>query len=138
MRIGEVAHKAGVGVETIRFYERKGLIDQPRKPADGGYRSYSSETVSRVRFVREAQCLGFSLNEIEELLMLRANPDTDCADVRKRAQAKLEEVNDKIARLAGIQSALENLIQECRGEGPASNCCPILDALDHDDKESVT
>jgi len=138
MRIGEVAQKAGVGVETIRFYERKGLIEQPRKPADGGYRSYSSDAVSRVRFVREAQCLGFSLNEIEELLTLRADPETDCADVRERAQIKLDEVNDKIARLAGIQSALENLIHECRGEGPASSCCPILDALDPDDKESVT
>ena len=138
MRIGEVAEKAGVGVETIRFYERKRLIKQPRKPADGGYRSYSSETVNRVRFVREAQCLGFSLNEIEELLTLRADPETDCADVRERAQAKLDEVKDKIARLAGIQSALENLIQECRGDGPASSCCPILDALDTDDKESMT
>src|SRR5690554_5972390 len=125
MRIGEVAKKAGVGVETIRFYERKGLIEQPRKPADGGYRSYASETLSRVRFVREAQCLGFSLNEIEELLMLRADPETDCADVRERAQAKLDEVNDKIARLVGIRSALENLIHECRGEGLASSCCPI-------------
>lgn len=138
MRIGEVAQKAGVGVETIRFYERKGLIEQPRRPADGGYRSYSSDAVSRVRFVREAQCLGFSLDEIEELLTLRADPETDCADVRERAQIKLDEVNDKISRLAGIQSALENLIQECRGEGPASSCCPILDALDPNNKESVT
>lgn len=138
MRIGEVAQKAGVGVETIRFYERKGLIEKPRKPADGGYRSYSSETVSGVRFIREAQCLGFSLNEIEELLMLRADPETDCVDVRERAQAKLDEVNDKIVRLSEIQSVLENLIQKCRGEGPASSSCPILDALNPDDKESET
>ena len=138
MRIGEVAEKAGVGVETIRFYERKGLIEKPRKPADGGYRSYSSETVSCVRVIREAQCLGFSLNEVEELLMLRADPETNCVDVRERAQAKLNEVNDKIVRLSEIQSVLENLIQKCGGEGPASSCCPILDALNPDDKESVT
>ena len=75
MRIGKVAEKAGVGVETIRFYERKGLIEQPRKPVDGGYRSYSPETVIRVRFVREAQCLGFSLKEIEELRVLRPSHD---------------------------------------------------------------
>ena len=134
MRIGEVAQKAGVGVETIRFYERKGLIEQPRKPADGSYRVYSSETVGRVRFVREAQCLGFSLKEIEDLLLLRADPQTDCSDVRERAQAKLDEVNDKIMRLSGIRAALENLIHECRGEGPAASCCPILDALSADSK----
>lgn len=138
MRIGEVAQKAGVGVETIRFYERKGLIEQPRKPADGGYRAYSSETVDRVRFVREAQCLGFSLKEIEELLLLRADPATDCSDVRKRAQAKLDEVKAKMARLSDIRAALENLIHECRGKGPAASCCPILDALDADSTEPET
>lgn len=138
MRIGKLADKAGVGVETIRFYERKGLIEQPRKPGNGGYRSYSPETVTRVRFVREAQCLGFSLKEIEELLLLRADPETDRGDVRERAQAKLDEVNDKIARLTAIQSALENLIRSCRGRGAAACGCPILDALEPNDKEPVS
>ena len=138
MRIGKVAEKAGVGVETIRFYERKGLIEQPRKPVDGGYRSYSPETVIRVRFVREAQCLGFSLKEIEELLLLRADPATECADVRERARAKLDEVNAKIARLTAIQGALEDLIQSCRGDGAAASGCPILDALEPAEKESVS
>lgn len=135
MRIGKAAEKAGVGVETIRFYERKGLIEQPRKPAEGGPRSYSPDTVDRVRFVRQAQCLGFSLREINELLLLRANPETDCADVLRRARAKLGEVNDKIASLAAIQSALQSLIRECQGQGPASSGCPILDALNPNDKE---
>lgn len=135
MRIGKVAEKAGVGIETIRFYERKGLIEQPRKPADGGQRSYSPDTVDRVRFIRQAQRLGFSLKEINELLFLKANPETDCADVLKRARAKLGEVNDKIASLAAIQSALQSLIRECQGQGPASSGCPILDALNPDDKE---
>lgn len=135
MRIGKAAEKAGVGVETIRFYERKGLIEQPRKPADGGYRSYSPDTVGRVRFVRQAQCLGFSLKEINELLLLKANPETDCADVRKRAQEKLGEVNDKLAQLSAIQSALQSLIHECQGQGPAASGCPILDALNPNNKE---
>lgn len=138
MRIGEVAKKTGVGVETIRFYERKGLIAQPRKPANGGYRSYTPDAVDRVRFIRQAQCLGFSLKEIEDLLLLKADHDTDCAEVRQRAQVKLDEVNDKIASLTAIQSALENLIHECQGQGPASTCCPILDALAPDTKEPVS
>lgn len=138
MRIGEVAEKAGVGVETIRFYERKGLIEQPRKPGDGGYRSYSPETVERVRFVRQAQRLGFSLQEINELLLLKADPETDCADVRQRAQAKLGEVNEKIARLGAIQAALQSLIRECQGQGPASSGCPILDSLNPNEKEPIT
>ena len=137
MRIGKAAEKAGVGVETIRFYERKGLIEQPRKPENGGSRSYSAATVARVRFVREAQRLGFSLKEIEELLLLRADPETECAEVRERACVKLEEVNDKIARLTAIQGALKNLIRSCRGEGAAASGCPILDALEPNGKEPV-
>jgi len=138
MRIGKVAEQAGVSVETIRFYERKGLIAQPHKPENGGYRSYSRETVDRVRFIRQGQSLGFSLKEIEDLLLLKAEPQTDCADVRERALAKLDEVNDKITNLTAIRSALENLIHECQGQGPASSCCPILDALDPNAKEHVS
>jgi MerR family transcriptional regulator, copper efflux regulator len=138
MRISEVAARAGVGVETIRFYERKGIIARPLKPTTGGFRNYPPETVNRVRFVRQAQTLGFSLNEIEELLLLKADPKTDCTDVRMRAQTKLEEVNDKIANLAAIQIALENLIRECRGQKKASNGCPILNALDASNKRPIS
>ena len=133
-----MAEKAGVGVETIRFYERKGLLDQPRKPVAGGYRSYPPETIRRIRFVRQAQHLGFSLKEINELLLLKADPGTECADVRTRAQAKLAEVNDKIAKLGSIRFALQHLIRECQGQGPASSGCPILDALGPDEKEPIS
>ena len=88
MRIGKLAEKAGVGVETVRFYERRGLIDQPLKPQSYGFRSYPKELVQRIRFIRHAQTLGFTLTEIEELLALRTDPATDCSDVRDRATAK--------------------------------------------------
>ena len=130
MRISTVARKAGVGVETVRFYEREGLISQPAKPATGGFRSYRPEIVERIRFIRQAQNLGFSLKEIDELLSLRADPAADCSDVRARAQAKLEEVSQKIARLAAIQSALQNLIKACPGRGVAARSCSILEAME--------
>ena len=132
MQISTIARKAGVGVETVRFYEREGLIDQPIRPAKGGYRNYPSETVDRIRLIRQAQSLGFSLKEAAELLSLKADPMADCADVRMQAQAKLKEVNQKIARLTAVQSALRNLIGACPGEGVAMRCCSILDALEHD------
>lgn len=132
MQISTIARKAGVGVETVRFYEREGLIDQPPKPANGGYRNYPPETVDRIRLIRQAQSLGFSLKEAAELLSLKADPMADCADVRMRAEAKLSEVNQKIARLTAVQSALRTLIGACPGEGVATRCCSILDALEHD------
>jgi MerR family mercuric resistance operon transcriptional regulator len=137
MRIGKVAKKAGVGAETIRFYERKGLIKQPRQPSDGGYRSYTADRIERVRFIRHAQRLGYPLKEIEELLFLRVSPETDCDDVRERAQMKLDEVNGKIAGLSAIRSVLKNLIHERRGQGPTSRYCPLLDALSLDEKEPI-
>lgn len=129
MRIGMVGKKAGVGVETIRFYERRGLIGQPPRPADGGYRSYSTDAVERIRFIRQAQELGFSLKEIDELLSLRADPATGCEDVRRRAVAKLEEVDRKLSRLGAIRIALEELISTCPRRGRAVQSCTILDAL---------
>ena len=129
MQISTAAKKARVGVETIRFYERQGLIPQPPRPSNGGFRSYTSEIVERIRFIRQAQELGFSLKEIDELLSLRADPATDCADVRARAEAKLEDVNQKIARLITIRFALNALIEACPGRG-ATHCCSILEALE--------
>ncbi len=129
MTISNVAKKAGVGVETVRFYERKGLVDQPPKPLSGGFRVYPPETVERIRFVREAQELGFSLREIEELLSLRADPSSDCADVRERAQVKLDEITRKRAQLKRIGAALEQLIAACPGQG-ALQVCSIMDAIE--------
>lgn len=129
MRIGEVASEAGVGVETIRFYERKGLIDRPHRPAHGGFRSYGLATVSRIRFIRQAQDLGFSLSEIVELLSLRADPSTDCADVRERARTKREEMEAKIAKLGRMRDALGRLIDACPGRGALGDCS-IVEALE--------
>jgi len=128
MTISRAAREAGVGVETIRFYERKGLIAQPPKPVDSGFRDYPMETVQRIRFIRQAQEIGFSLREIEELLSLRADPAADCRDVRARATVKRDEVNRKIARLERIRAALENLIAACPGRG-ALRACSILSSL---------
>ena len=129
MTIGKAARLAGVGVETVRFYERKRLIGRPPRPKDSGFRDYPIETIRRIRFIRQAQELGFSLKEIDELLSLRADPLTDCAEVRARAEAKLKDVNEKIARLSAIQSALQDLIAACPGQGPAARRCSILEAL---------
>ncbi len=131
LTISKAARKAGVGVETIRFYERKGLIEQPPKPQGTGFRVYPGETVQRLRFIRQAQELGFSLREIKDLLSLRADPKTDSGDVRERAEAKLTEVNRKITDLERIRSALEALISACPGGG-ALRACSIMDALEGD------
>ncbi len=129
MTISKIAKEAGVGVETVRFYERKGLVDQPPKPSSGGFRVYPIETAEQIRFIRQAQELGFSLHEIKELLALRTDPTTDCADVREQAQTKLDEVKRKVAQMKGIQTALEKLIAACPGEG-ALQVCSIIDAIE--------
>ena len=128
LTISKAAKNAGVSVETIRFYERKGLIEQPPKPLDTGFRVYPEETVKRVRFIRQAQEIGFSLREIEELLSLRADPSADCSDVRERAVAKLEEVDQKMEQLGRIRSALNELIAACPGRG-ALRACSIMESL---------
>ncbi len=130
MTIGEAAQSAGVGVETIRFYERRNLIAQPPKPAGGGYRKYPEETIDRVRFVRQAQELGFSLREIGDLLSLRADPEADSAQIRARAMAKLSEVDEKVHQLKRIRAALKTVIAACPGHG-AVQCCSILEAISH-------
>ena len=126
--ISKAAKRAGVGVETIRFYERRGLIPQPLKPASGGFRDYPADTLAQIRFIREAQELGFSLVEVAELLSLRADPKADCAQVQRRAEEKLAEVRDKIERLKGIGTALERLIEACPGKG-VIGACSIIESL---------
>lgn len=129
MTIGRLAAAAGVGVETVRFYERSGLLIRPPRPAAGGFRVYDPAAVARIRFVRQAQRLGFSLGEIRELLSLRATPGADCRAVRAQAVAKRDEVDRKIARLRHMRSALDELVATCPGGG-ALRACTILDALE--------
>lgn len=128
LTISQAARAAGVGVETIRFYERRQLIDQPTKQAGAGPRSYSDAIVRRVRFIKEAQQLGFSLQEARELLTLRSDPAAECSDVRDLATTKLDDVRDKIRRLAAMEAALERLVQACPGCGSLDHCS-IMDAL---------
>ncbi len=131
MTIGKVAKQAGVNIETLRYYERRGLVQKPLRTR-ANYRMYPFDTVRRVRFIKRAQALGFSLSEIDELLSLRATPDSECAEVKKRAEAKVGDIDAKLKALHLMQSALTNLIAECGGTGPA-DACPILAALDTED-----
>lgn len=122
---GEVAKQAVVNLETIRFYERKGLLPKPpRSPS--GYRAFSPEAVGRVRFIKRTQELGFSLREIKELLSLRTDPDTTCGDVRRRAEEKLVDIGQKIRDLQRMKKALTQLVAACPGRG-TTGACPILE-----------
>lgn len=128
LTMGQVAKQAGVGVETVRFYERKGLIEEPPR-RDSGYRQYSPEFVRRIRFIKRAQELGFSLKEIAELLSLRVDPHTTCRDVKRRTEAKIIDVERKLKDLQRVKKTLIKLAAACSGSGPTSQC-PILDALE--------
>ncbi|MDA8248592.1 MAG: MerR family transcriptional regulator [Rhodospirillales bacterium] len=127
LTIGKAARDAGVNIETVRFYERRGLIERP--PKGEGYRVYSAEQVARIRFIKEAQQIGFSLSEIGELLTLRADAAADCSEVRSQAVAKLDEVHRKIEQLRAVGAALETLIAACPSRG-GLQACSIMDALE--------
>lgn len=128
LTIGKVARSAGLAIDTVRYYEREGLIEKPaRSPA--GYRHYRPEVTARLRFIRQAKELGFSLSEIRELLALKVTPGKSCADVRARAEAKIANVAQRIAQLNRMKRALAKLATACSGRGPTSEC-PILDALE--------
>ncbi len=126
--IGKVARLSGVSIDTIRFYERNGLIpDPPRR--ESGYRDYPEETVFRLKFIKNAKEIGFTLAEIRELLGLRTTKKTNCESVQKMAEEKIRVVKEKIRNLEGIQVALEKLLESCREPGHTSEC-PILDVLE--------
>ena len=127
LTIGQLAKRAQVNVETIRYYERRGLLPAPARQAPG-YRQYSQDDVAYLQFIWRAKSLGFSLKEIAALLALRVDPKTTCEDMRQQAQHKLAEVEAKIHTLERIQGALQQLIVACSGQGPTS-ACPILEAL---------
>ncbi len=126
--IGQVARQAGVGVETIRFYEREGLLEEPARGVSG-YRQYTEKVVDRIHFIKRAQRLGFSLKEITDLLLLRVDAHTSCEEVKQRTEAKIAEVERKLVELQRMRQALLQVASLCTGQGPAS-ACPMLDALD--------
>lgn len=125
LSIGQVADAAKVNIETIRYYQRRGLLTEPAKPL-GGHRRYTSQAVSRLRFIKRAQMLGFNLDEIENLLGL--DGINSCSDTRDMAIRKLALVNAKIADLTAMRDALTALVSQCR-IGDHSGTCPIIDAL---------
>ncbi|MCH7564567.1 MAG: MerR family transcriptional regulator [Gemmatimonadetes bacterium] len=127
LTIGALARAAGVGIETIRFYERKGLLPEPPR-TQAGYRQYAPDTVRRLRFIRRAQGLGFSLGEISELLDLRIAELSACGTVEGRARDKLAQIGEKISELKRIESALERLVVRCKA-GETTSECPILEEL---------
>ena len=128
LKIGDVAERGGVNLQTIRYYEREGLLPEPPRLASG-YRLFPEAAVRRVRFIKRAQELGFSLAETRELLSLRENADAGAQDMRERARAKVADIEEKIRTLRAMKKALNALAESCPGCGPLSEC-PILDALD--------
>jgi MerR family mercuric resistance operon transcriptional regulator len=132
LTIGEVAKRANVRIETLRYYERTGLVASPPR-SESNYRLYPQETVRRVQFIKRAQELGFSLKEIMELLALRATPETPCADIRSRALDKIMAIEEKIQALHAMKHALAQLVAECSGQGEITDC-PILASLDTEGK----
>jgi MerR family transcriptional regulator, copper efflux regulator len=128
LTIGEVAEQAKVHVETLRYYERRGLVAQPPRSASN-YRLYPKDAVRRVRFIKRAQELGFSLKDIKEILSLRAAPEAGCHEVRAHAEAKIKDIEARIVALTAMKHALSTLVTQCSGEGPLSDC-PILESLE--------
>ncbi|HET7663519.1 MAG TPA: heavy metal-responsive transcriptional regulator [Rhodanobacteraceae bacterium] len=127
MRIGTVARKCGVSIDTIRYYEREGLLLPPQRRASG-YREYDEEALDRLRFIRRAKDLGFSLDDIRELLSLSGDREHGVKGVKQRAQRRLALVDERLVQLQRMRDGLEELIANCPGHG-ALGKCPILRAL---------
>ncbi len=132
LTIGRLAREVGVNLETVRYYERRGLLPKPPR-STSGYRLFPVEAARRLRFIRRAQELGFSLGEIRELLLLRVAPTAKSADGRRRAQAELTDSEAEIRSLQSIKEALRELTKTCSGCGSVREC-PILESLDAEDK----
>lgn len=128
LTVSQVARQGGVNLQTVRYYERQGLLT-PSSRTESGYRIYQPDAIRRLRFIKRAQDLGFSLSEIGELLSLRVDAGARSADIRVRAQGKLADIEDKIRHLQAIHASLAQLIQSCGGRGPAAECT-ILENLD--------
>ena len=129
MKIGQLAQRAAVNLQTIRYYEREGLLPEPPR-LSSGYRLYTDSMVRRVRFIKRAQEIGFSLAEIRELLSLRADGQRN--EVRAIAQAKIADIDDKMRTLKAMKTVLNRLTERCSGCGPATEC-PILESIDSEE-----
>ena len=128
LTIGRLAQEVGINLETVRFYERKGLL--PKAPrSTSGYRLFPADSARRLRFIKRAQELGFSLNEIRDLLALRLSPRTTSKEIRKRTEAKIADIEGKIKSLDSMRKSLFKMVRACSGCTPLSEC-PILESLD--------
>lgn len=126
LTIGRLAKRAGVGIDTVRFYERAGLLPAPVRTA-AGYRTYTRGDVDRMRFIRQAKALGFTLDEIGELLALSAGRGSR-ADVKAIAQTRLRDLETKIKQLTVVRDTLAHYASGCSGQGPVAGC-PIIEAV---------
>jgi MerR family copper efflux transcriptional regulator len=133
LKRGEVAHLSGLDIETVRFYEKQGLIEEPPR-SESGYRQYSEEDVVRLRFIRRAKELGFTLKEISELLDLQ-DTNAEPAEVRAHAQAKIADIEAKVRDLLNIKDTLVALTSTCSAAGTTT--CPIMEALNTPEGEEI-
>lgn len=130
LTIGKLAKRSGVGIDTVRFYERQGLLPQARR-TDGGYRAYTDEDVDRLRFIRRAKTLGFTLEEVAELLRLNS-ANGSRGSVKRLAERRLADLEQKLCELTAIRDALAKLVRRCSGSGPLDGCPIIQGVLAHD------
>jgi DNA-binding transcriptional MerR regulator len=125
MRSGELARAGGVNVETLRYYERRGLLAEPPRLASG-YREYPPEALSRLRLIKQAHALGLTLAEIAELLTLRPHAEVTCGDMEARIRSKINELDGKLTALTSLRGSLERLLCECCDSQQAATKCPAL------------
>ena len=130
MKIGELARQAGVAIDTVRYYEREGLLPMPARQ-QSGYRVYEADDVRRLRFIRRAKDLGFTLEEVSGLLALSAQRNEDMAEIKQAAKGRLEQIDARIAELQRVRAGLQQLVTHCPGHGSLATC-PILNALSED------
>jgi Hg(II)-responsive transcriptional regulator len=134
LTIGQLATAADVNIQTLRYYERRGLLSAPERTA-AGYRQYDGDHLRRVRFIKRAQALGFSLREIQELLALRVRSDARCAPVEAKTRARIADVDQKLRELQRLRVTLVELAESCRARRVTSEC-PVLGALEHEDDDA--
>ncbi|MFC4324252.1 MerR family transcriptional regulator [Litchfieldia salsa] len=133
LTISKVAKQSNINLETVRYYEKRGLIPEPPR-SESGYRIYSTDIVDRIKFIKRAQELGFTLNEIEELLLI-SEGGHNALTVKNFTTEKIKEVNEKINDLIQIKNTLEDLLRDCPADGTPTSKCPIIQALKKEGEE---
>lgn len=128
LTIGQIAKRTNVNIETIRYYEKLGILPKPTRNSNSGYRQYKTNTIEQLNFILNAKSLGFSLNEIKQLFALRIKSSTTCADIKSKAEKKIKDIETKIKTLQKMKNALNKLASQCKGKGPVGDC-PIIDAF---------